>query len=219
MVKQPAGRSRLVAVAVLDRNDCISAASGRRDGSGAQGRSIRATIGELRGLAENRRTLARAAAWQNLKEIGDRDDRVALKVLFGEGIAPEVPDGKLEGLIVGKLFGIPEAHLAKPLMRINPTWQGRPSTTGPARSSENPRTGHCAQSIPAGRWSRGLRGRRELQRYFSGAIAGRRRHRRVSLHRAVPLRDGGGHVQIAIQCPYIDATRHLVATTRSVRPV
>src|SRR5690606_6574112 len=34
-------------------------------------------------------------------------------------------DGKMEGLIVGKLFGIPEAHLANQLMRIDPTWRGK----------------------------------------------------------------------------------------------
>lgn len=87
--------------------------------------AIKAMLDELRGVAATRPTVARAAAWQYIKELGDRNDRAALAVLFGEGTAPEGPDGKLEGLIVGKLFGIPEAHLANPLMRINPTWQGK----------------------------------------------------------------------------------------------
>lgn len=94
-------------------------------GPGLEVDAIKSMLDELRGLAQIRPTVARGAAWQYLKELGERDDRVALAVLFGEGTAPEGPDGKLEGLIVGKLFGIPEAHLANPLMRINPTWQGK----------------------------------------------------------------------------------------------
>jgi hypothetical protein len=87
--------------------------------------AVKTMIAELRDLASARPTVARAAAWQYIKELGNRDDREALVELFGEGSAPEGPDGKLEGLIVGKLFGIPEALLANPLMRINPTWQGK----------------------------------------------------------------------------------------------
>ncbi|MBA4024377.1 MAG: hypothetical protein C0482_18660 [Gordonia sp.] len=87
--------------------------------------AVRAMLVELRGLARTRPTVARAATWQYIKELGDRNDLPALAILFGEGTAPDGPDGKLEGLIVGKLFGIPEAHLANPLMRINPTWQGK----------------------------------------------------------------------------------------------
>ena len=42
-----------------------------------------------------------------------------------KGEAPDGPHGEMEGLIVGKLFGIPEAHLANPLMKIDPTWRGK----------------------------------------------------------------------------------------------
>ncbi|MFI6431928.1 hypothetical protein [Rhodococcus oryzae] len=82
-------------------------------------------VRELRELAQTRPTVARAVAWQYIKELGDRNDRHALRELFAEGTAPDGPDGKMEGLIVGQLFGIPEAHLANPLMRINPTWRGK----------------------------------------------------------------------------------------------
>ncbi|ORM30563.1 hypothetical protein [Williamsia sp. 1135] len=87
--------------------------------------AVTAMLVELRGLAQTRPTVARAATWQYIKELGDRNDLPALRILFGEGTAPDGPDGKLEGLIVGNLFGIPEAYLANPLMRINPTWQGK----------------------------------------------------------------------------------------------
>lgn len=97
-----------------------SSGEGRREAS-----AVRAMLAELHGMAQSHPTVARAATWQYIKELGDRGDLPALAVLFGEGTAPDGPDGKLEGLIVGKLFGIPEAHLANPLMRINPTWQGK----------------------------------------------------------------------------------------------
>lgn len=48
-----------------------------------------------------------------------------MALLFGEGDEPEGLDGELEGQIVGKLFGIPEAALANPLMKIDPTWRGK----------------------------------------------------------------------------------------------
>ncbi|SDU33836.1 hypothetical protein [Gordonia westfalica] len=63
--------------------------------------------------------------WNYLRELGSRQDREALALLFGEGDEPEGLDGKLEGQIVGKLFGIPEAALANPLMKIDPTWRGK----------------------------------------------------------------------------------------------
>ncbi|WP_230091010.1 hypothetical protein [Rhodococcus sp. AQ5-07] len=97
-----------------------SSAEASRDTS-----AVKSMVVELRELSEMRPTVARATAWRYIKELGDRNDLAALAELFGEGTAPEGPDGKLEGLIVGKLFGIPEAHLANPLMRINPTWHGK----------------------------------------------------------------------------------------------
>lgn len=80
---------------------------------------------ELRTLADHSPIRARCAAWDFLRQLGGRDDRAALSTLFAAGGEPQDLDGKLEGLIVGKLFGIPEAALANPLMRIDPTWRGK----------------------------------------------------------------------------------------------
>ncbi len=66
--------------------------------------------------------------WNYLRELGSRQDREALALLFGEGDEPEGLDGKLEGQIVGKLFGIPEAALANPLMKIDRRGAASPST-------------------------------------------------------------------------------------------
>ncbi|WP_280193213.1 hypothetical protein [Nocardia farcinica] len=85
----------------------------------------RAMVAELRERARSQPLTARAAAWDYLRELGARDDHAALTEVFAAGDTPEGPDGKLEGLIVGKLFGIPEARLANPLMRIDPTWRGK----------------------------------------------------------------------------------------------
>ncbi|MFI1460011.1 hypothetical protein [Nocardia carnea] len=85
----------------------------------------RAMCAELRDRAATHPVSARAQTWDYLTGLGERDDHTALAELFAAGVAPEGPDGKLEGLIVGKLFGIPEARLANPLMRIDPTWRGK----------------------------------------------------------------------------------------------
>ncbi|MFE3541514.1 hypothetical protein ACFXK0_00910 [Nocardia sp. NPDC059177] len=85
----------------------------------------RAMLDELRDLAVAHPVSARAQAWDYLAGLGARDDRAALAEVFAGGTAPEGPDGKMEGQIVGKLFGIPEARLANPLMRIDPTWRGK----------------------------------------------------------------------------------------------
>ncbi|WP_280344976.1 hypothetical protein [Nocardia neocaledoniensis] len=82
-------------------------------------------LSELRALAEHSPTRARAETWSYLRELGSRDDREALSQLFGAGAEPRDLDGKLDGQIVGKLFGIPEAKLANQLMRIDPTWRGK----------------------------------------------------------------------------------------------
>lgn len=84
-----------------------------------------AMLSELRTLAERSPIRARAETWSYLRELGSRDDRAALSQLFGAGLEPRDLDGKLEGQIVGKLFGIPEAKLANPLMKIDPTWRGK----------------------------------------------------------------------------------------------
>ncbi|WP_280436835.1 hypothetical protein [Nocardia carnea] len=85
----------------------------------------RAICAELREQAAVRPVSARVQAWDYLTGLGARDDHAALAEMFAAGVAPDGPDGKLEGLIVGKLFGIPEARLANPLMRIDPTWRGK----------------------------------------------------------------------------------------------
>ncbi|WP_067852832.1 hypothetical protein [Nocardia shimofusensis] len=82
-------------------------------------------LAELRAHARAQPVSARATAWAYLTELGARNDYAALAELFAEGTAPDGPDGKMEGLIIGDLFGIPEARLANPLMRIDPTWRGK----------------------------------------------------------------------------------------------
>jgi hypothetical protein len=80
---------------------------------------------DLRELALSTPTLASRQGWDYLRELGSSGRRDQLAALFERGRAPEGPHGALEGLIVGDLFGIPEAHLANPLLRINPTWRGK----------------------------------------------------------------------------------------------
>lgn len=69
--------------------------------------------------------LARSLCWDYLRDLGSAGRHVQLDALFARGWAPDGPDGPMEGLIVGKLFGIPEAQLANPLMMIDPTWRGK----------------------------------------------------------------------------------------------
>lgn len=83
------------------------------------------TLSELRELAGASPALARRLAWDYLRELGKEGRREQLAELFARGDAPDGPHGAMEGLIVGRLFGIPEAHLANPLMRIDPTWRGK----------------------------------------------------------------------------------------------
>jgi hypothetical protein len=80
---------------------------------------------DLRELARVAPVLARRQGWGYLRELGRLGRRDQLAALFARGDAPETIDGALEGLIVGKLFGIPEAHLANPLLKIEPTWRGK----------------------------------------------------------------------------------------------
>lgn len=82
-------------------------------------------LADLRELAVAAPGLARRHGWDYLRELGDAGRRNQLHVLFSQGAAPQRLDGALEGLIVGKLFGIPEAHLANPLLKIEPTWRGK----------------------------------------------------------------------------------------------
>lgn len=82
-------------------------------------------LDELRELANSSPVLARAQGWDYLRELGTARHQRQLEALFARGWAPEGPDGVMEGLIVGPLFNIPEAYLANPLMKIDPTWRGK----------------------------------------------------------------------------------------------
>jgi hypothetical protein len=82
-------------------------------------------LANLREMASAAPVLARRLGWDYLRELGQNGRKDQLGALFERGTAPQGPDGALEGLIVGKLFGIPEAHLANPLLKINPTWRGK----------------------------------------------------------------------------------------------
>lgn len=87
-------------------------------------------LADLRELAVATPALAVRQGWDYLRELGDRGRRNQLHVLFSHGVAPQRLDGALEGLIVGKLFGIPEAYLANPLLKIEPTWRGKSFDAG-----------------------------------------------------------------------------------------
>ncbi|MEU5880049.1 hypothetical protein [Spirillospora sp. NPDC047279] len=82
-------------------------------------------LDELRELAVDSPSRARVAGWEYLRELSRKDDRAAISALFARGLPPGEIDGKLEGLIVGRLFGVPETVLANPLISINPTWMGK----------------------------------------------------------------------------------------------
>src|SRR5689334_3671959 len=82
-------------------------------------------LADLRELARHSPALARRLGWDYLRELGDRARRDQLAALFARGTAPDGPHGAMEGLIVGDLFGIPEASLANPLMKVDPTWRGK----------------------------------------------------------------------------------------------
>ncbi|MGW0162629.1 hypothetical protein ACWDUN_25245 [Mycobacterium sp. NPDC003323] len=80
---------------------------------------------DLRTLAATAPALARRHGWDYLRDLGDDGRSGQLHLLFAQGSAPQCLDGAFEGLIVGKLFGIPEAQLANPLLKIDPTWRGK----------------------------------------------------------------------------------------------
>ncbi|MCT7661353.1 hypothetical protein [Mycobacterium deserti] len=94
-------------------------------GRGATAFDDGSLLTELRQLSESSPTLARQHGWEYLRELGRHGRRDQLKALYARGVLPERLDGPYEGLIVGKLFGIVEAHLANPLLAINPTWRGK----------------------------------------------------------------------------------------------
>ena len=82
-------------------------------------------IDELRDLAAGAPRRARIEGWRHLRELGDADRRGEIGAMFAAGTRPDDLDGAYEGLIVGKLFNVPEAALANPLLAINPTWRGK----------------------------------------------------------------------------------------------
>jgi hypothetical protein len=82
-------------------------------------------IDELRDLATGAPRRARIEGWRYLRELGDGDRRAEIGALFASGTQPDGLNGVYEGLIVGKLFNVPEAALANPLLAINPTWRGK----------------------------------------------------------------------------------------------
>lgn len=82
-------------------------------------------LDDLRELSLTSPVLARHQGWDYLQRLGKSGRRDQLAALFERGQAPDGPHGALEGLIVGNLFGIPEAHLANPLLKIDPTWRGK----------------------------------------------------------------------------------------------
>ena len=82
-------------------------------------------LDELRNLAASAPGRARIEGWRYLRELSDADRRQQIGALFAAGMQPEHLDGAYEGLIVGKLFNVPEAALANPLLAINPTWRGK----------------------------------------------------------------------------------------------
>lgn len=102
-----------------------TAADNVEAGPAAPHESNTSVLSDLRELALASPALARRQGWDYLRELGTAGRRDQLAALFERGHAPEGPHGALEGLIVGDLFGIPEAHLANPLLRINPTWRGK----------------------------------------------------------------------------------------------
>lgn len=104
----------------------VSTAEHRRSGTTITAEEHKSSLlSELRVLSTTAPTLARRLGWEHLRELGSAGRHDELHCLFGRGYAPDGPDGALEGLVVGKLFGIPEARLANPLMRIDPTWRGK----------------------------------------------------------------------------------------------
>lgn len=99
--------------------------STRRDNTPSSTRPNTSVQEELRELSTTSPLLACRQGWDYLRQLGEAGHRDQLAALFERGQAPDGPRGALEGLIVGNLFGIPEASLANPLLKIDPTWRGK----------------------------------------------------------------------------------------------
>ncbi len=102
-----------------------TAAKNTEDANRAPDATNTSVLNDLRQLSLTSPALARRLGWDYLRELGVAGRRDQLATLFERGYEPEGPRGALEGLIVGKLFGIPEAYLANPLLKIDPTWRGK----------------------------------------------------------------------------------------------
>ncbi|NKZ15379.1 hypothetical protein HGA11_30850 [Mycolicibacterium septicum DSM 44393] len=96
-----------------------------RDTSRTQDAANGSVLSDLRELSLTSPALAVRQGWDYLQDLGKTGRRDQLAALFERGQTPEAPHGALEGLIVGNLFGIPEAYLANPLLKIDPTWRGK----------------------------------------------------------------------------------------------
>lgn len=84
-----------------------------------------AMLEDLRALAETAPALARKNAWELLERLSADDRRGDITALWAHGHPPERMDGALEGLIMGSMWGTPEATLGTLLTKIHPTWVGK----------------------------------------------------------------------------------------------
>ena len=84
-----------------------------------------AMLAELRSLAKTSPALARKNAWELLERLSAEDRRDDVRALWAQGRPPRRIDGALQGLIVGSMWGTPEARLGTLLTRIHPTWVGK----------------------------------------------------------------------------------------------
>ncbi|WP_194824966.1 hypothetical protein [Nocardia sp. XZ_19_231] len=95
-----------------------------RPGLDTTGQTPISLLAELRELAGSAPARAAAACWDYLRQTGSADDRELLAALFTQGTPPKL-DGDYRGLILGKLFGIPEATLLNPVVAVEPGWVGK----------------------------------------------------------------------------------------------
>ncbi|MFC8526003.1 hypothetical protein [Nocardia sp. NPDC057227] len=83
-----------------------------------------ALLDELRELTATAPARARLACWDHVLAASAADDRALLDALFAAGTAPQL-HGDYEGIIVGKLHGIPGLALLNPVVAIEPGWVGK----------------------------------------------------------------------------------------------
>ncbi|MFC3965162.1 hypothetical protein [Nocardia jiangsuensis] len=88
-----------------------------------------ALLDELRELTATAPARARLACWDHVLAASAADDRELLDALFAAGTAPRL-HGDYEGIVVGKLFGIPGLTLLNPVVAIEPGWVGKSFDAG-----------------------------------------------------------------------------------------